>query len=106
MFHADSMPDCQNEEDEKARAKKQPKDREHRTEAGEERADKSPKLEMRMDSEVASARAEVRPGIRTAHQDRRCINEEENADADAQEEKSEVRVLREESHFHVATLNN
>ena len=104
MFHADSMANGQNEEDKNSWPEEQAEDHQDCADASEKGADKSPNLEMGMDSPVARACPEMAPGIWTAQQDRRSVNKEEDADADAQEEEPKVRVLREESHFHRAMM--
>jgi hypothetical protein len=104
MFYADSMSNRQHEQDENSGAKEQAEDHENGAHAPKNRTDKSPELEMGMDSQVARARSEMAPGIRASEQDRCSVNKEEDADADAQEEESKVCVLREESHFHRAMM--
>jgi hypothetical protein len=104
MFYADSMPDREHEEDENSRAKEQAEDHQDGADASEKRADKSPHLKVGMDSQVARARAEMAPRIWTAQQDRRGVNEKEDADADAQEEEPKIGVLSKESHFHGAMI--
>ncbi len=88
MFYANSMSDREDEEDENSRPKEQAEDDQHAAQASEKRADKSPDLEMRMDSPVARTRAEVGPGIRTGQEDGRCINQKEDSDADPQKEQA------------------
>jgi hypothetical protein len=100
MFYADSMPDCEDEQDENSRAKEQAEDYQHAAEASKKGANKSPHLEMRMESPVARARAEVGPGVRTSQEDGRRVNEKEDSDANAQEEQAEVSVFREKCHSH------
>jgi hypothetical protein len=100
MFYANSMPDCEDEQDENSRAKEQAEDCQHAADASEKRANKSPYLEMRMDSPVARAGAEVGPGVRTRQEDGRCVNEKEDSDANAQQEQAEVSVFREKLHSH------
>jgi hypothetical protein len=100
MFDANSMPDGQHEQDENSRPKEQPEDDQDAAEATEKRANKSPHLEMRMDSPVARARAKVSPRVRAGQQDRRGVNQKEDPDANAQQEQAEVRVFREKLHSH------
>jgi hypothetical protein len=100
MFNANSMSDGEDEQDENSRAKEQAEDCKHAADASEKRADKSPHLEMRMDSPVARARAKVGPGVRTRQEDGRCVNKKEDSNADAQQKQAEVSVFREKLHSH------
>jgi hypothetical protein len=94
------MPDCEDEQDENSRPKEQAENYQHAADASEKRADKSPQFEMRMDSQIARAGAEVGPGVRPCQENRRRVNEKEDSDANAQQEQAKVSVFREECHSH------
>ena len=58
-----------------------------------------------MQTEVARAGAEMRPRRRTTDQRRRGVKNEEKADADSNQEKTEFTIFRQERESHGATLN-
>jgi hypothetical protein len=57
-----------------------------------------------MNAKIPDPGAEMSPGIGPAQEHRRCVKEEEDAYADAQQEQAEIGIFGEESHSHGAMI--
>src|SRR5437763_15707014 len=57
-----------------------------------------------MNAQVAHARAEIRPALRTGYKFRRRVENEDDTDADAKQEKPEARIFRQKRHSHDAMM--
>jgi hypothetical protein len=104
VFDADCMGNREEHQNEDPRPKEQPEDDKDAANRAEERADESPKLEMRMNAKIPDPGPEMSPGIGPAQQHWCRVKDEEDAYADPQQEQAEISILGEESHSHGAMI--
>ena len=98
--------DSQEKNEQDPDAKKQTDNDQDAADASEERAQKSPKLNMRMQTPGAGPGAEMGPRGRASQKRRRGIENEENADTYPEQQQAEIGVFREKGHSHGGTLNS